>query len=354
MTAALECEALTVAFSAAVVLDRVDLVVAPGEVVAVLGPSGSGKTTLLSTVAGFVAPRAGRVLLAGRLASSPRRSLPPESRDVAMVFQHYALWPHLSAVDTVAYPLRRRGQAAPEARRQALQLLDRMGVAELAGRRPAEMSGGQQQRVGLARALARSPSLYLFDEPTAHLDTALRGVLQDEMTDRRRADGSTALYATHDAAEALAVADRVALLRGGRLAQVGAPAEVYEQPADLWAAHLTGPASVLAVQAEGVTDGRVALTVSGERLRVVGGRAPGGGEDVVLVRPEWAALGGSLPAEVDQVRYRGPHTDYRLATAAGSIDVRHPGTPAARAGDRVGWTLHRVWVARRATGSPGG
>jgi ABC-type Fe3+/spermidine/putrescine transport system ATPase subunit len=343
---ALRCSALTVAYTHEPVLVGVDLTVRADEVVAVLGPSGSGKSTLLACVAGFVAPRDGEVHLAGRLVASSEGSVPPESRDVGVVFQHYALWPHLSAVDTVAYPLRRRGVPAAEAHRQAAGLLERMGIGGLAARRPAQLSGGQQQRVGLARALARAASMYLFDEPTAHLDTALRAALQEEMTERRRAGGAAALYATHDAGEALAVADRVALLRAGHLVQVGTPTEVYEQPVDLWAARLTGPASVLTVPAEAVGEDKVVLTLGDETIRIGGGRAAGatGQAGTVLVRPEWAELGGPLPGTVRQTCYRGPHTDYRLDTPAGSIDIRQAGTPAARRGERVTWSLHRAWA----------
>ena len=186
---------------------------------------------------------------------------------MAMVFQNYALWPHLTALDTVAYPMRRRGVRRAQARREALEILARLHVADLADRHPAELSGGEQQRVGLGRALARDASLYLFDEPTAHLDTHVRGVFLEELLTRRRDSGAAALYATHDAEEALGVADRVALLAAGRVVQVGTPEEVYHRPVDLWAARLTGPASVLA--------------------------RPGG---TILVRPEWAAWRASAPA----------------------------------------------------------
>ena len=148
----------------------------------------------------------------------------------------------------MAYPMRRRGIAAAEAKAEARRILTLLHIGQLADRRPGELSGGEQQRVGLARALARQASLYLFDEPTAHLDTHVRGVFLDELVARRSATGAAALYATHDAEEALGLADRVALLNGGRLVQVGSPQEVYDQPVDLWAAQLTGPTSVLDVR----------------------------------------------------------------------------------------------------------
>lgn len=345
---ALECRGLTVAYDRQPVLVGVDLTVAQGEVVALLGPSGSGKTTLLATVAGFVHPSAGEVALDGDLVAVAGRSVPPEARHVGVVFQHYALWPHLTALETVAYPLRRAGVKADEARRRARALLELVEVAELADRRPASLSGGQQQRVGLARALARDAPLQLFDEPTAHLDAALRASLQDELAARRAETGAAALYATHDAEEALGVADRVALLRAGRVVQVGPPSEVYERPADRWVALLTGAASVLTAAVEPCGDGTVAVTIGDVASRVPGGAAPGvplpGRGVSVLLRPGWAHLGGDLPGVVRQVTYRGPHTDVRLDTPGGEVAARCPGPPQARPGDRVSWTVRRAWV----------
>lgn len=351
---AVECRNLRVAYGSEQALAGLNLLVEPHESVAVLGPSGSGKTTLLHTLAGFLQPAAGEVRIAGRTVASAGRSLPPEKRDVAVVFQNYALWPHLTAVETVAYPLRRGGLPPTQARRQALQLLERMGVAQLAGRRPAELSGGQQQRVGVARALARGPgALYLFDEPTAHLDTVLRATLQEELAQRRRATGAAAVYATHDAPEALAVADRVALLRAGVVVQAGASRVVYEQPVDLWAARLTGPASVLRVSIHRVLRDKLVLVLGTEGLTVRGGPddvAPGTVD--VIVRPEWTGLGGRLTGVVRHVSYRGPHTDYRLGTPAGEVDVREPGPPSADVDQEVTWSLHRVWVIAQKPTAP--
>jgi ABC-type Fe3+/spermidine/putrescine transport system ATPase subunit len=314
---ALACRALGVAYGRHPVLRGVDLDVEAGEVVAVLGPSGSGKTTLLSAVAGFIRPAAGEIVLSGRPVADASRSDPPERRDVGMVFQHYALWPHLTALEIVAYPLRRAGRTRAEAIRRATDLLERLAIGPLARRRPAELSGGEQQRVGLARALAREASLFLFDEPTAHLDSQLRVVFQDEVAERRRETGAAALYATHDAAEALAIADRVVLLRDGAIAQRGTPTEIYERPLDVWAARLTGPASV---------------------VRVPGDDAPS------IVRPEWVVVGdGDVPAEVTAVRFRGPHTDYSLETALGSIVGRRQGPPQLQIGQRTSVTLRRTW-----------
>ena len=316
----LELDGLTVTYGSVTALDRVSLVVRLGEVVALLGPSGSGKSTLLNAVAGFLAPSAGAIRMRQRVVADASRAEPPERRDVGVVFQSFALWPHLSAVDTVAYPLRRRGQARAEARAEARRILTLLHIGGLAERRPAELSGGEQQRVGLARALARQASLYLFDEPTAHLDTHVRGVFLDELVARRSATGAAALYATHDAEEALGLADRVALLNCGRLVQVGTPQEVYDRPVDLWAAQLTGPTSVLDLPEEG--------------------RA--------LIRPGWAHLGGDRAGRVEAVRFLGPHSDYQLSTDLGQLLVRQPGPPQHVVGVEVTWSLDRIWRLRSA------
>jgi ABC-type Fe3+/spermidine/putrescine transport system ATPase subunit len=235
-----------------------------------------------------------------------------------MVFQGYALWPHMTALETVAYPLRRRGVSASEARRRAQELLEGVGIGRLAGRRPAELSGGEQQRVGLCRALARDPDLYLFDEPTAHLDSALRADLQGQLTGQRQGSKAAALYATHDVSEALAVADRVALLRDGGLVQVGTPVDIYERPVDLWAAQLTGAASLLSVTVERVDGGALTLSVGGQSV-VVQSSGPGGSGSRASApaRPETGArtVGAfrgpaCRPSRTDLV----PRPPYRLPT----------------------------------------
>ena len=317
-----EAQGVDVRYGETVAVRGLDLVVERGETVALLGPSGSGKTTLLYALAGFLPLSAGEIHLQGRLASSTAVSAPPEQRPIAMVFQHYGLWPHMDALQTVAYPLRRAGEGRATAEARAQELLDQMRLGQLAGRRPAELSGGEQQRVGLARALARRPAVYLLDEPTAHLDTVLKADLQAELATRMHADGAAAVHATHDVEEALAVADRVVLMRDGEVVQAARPADIEARPADEWAAQLTGPASFVeaAFQADG---------------------ADGAGR--YLVRPDWLRFGGPLDTRVADVRYRGTHTDYRLATAVGEVLLREPGPPRFAAGDETGVTIERVW-----------
>ena len=312
----------------------VDLLVQPGETLVLLGPSGSGKTTLLYALAGFLGLTEGRIELAGQLVASGDRTVPPEKRPVAMVFQHYGLWPHLDALETVAYPMRRAGVATAEARRRAAELLEQLRIGDLAGRRPAQLSGGEQQRVGLARALARRPAVYLLDEPTAHLDGALKGELQSEMVTRLHADGAAAVHATHDVEEALAVADRVALLRDGRIVQVGEPTEVYARPVDDWAAALTGPASFIGAEVVGL---------GGSGLRGDGSDSATHAAGRFLVRPDWLRFDGPLPVTVNEVRYRGTHTDYRLSIPGGEVLLREPGQPRFAIGAEASCRVERVW-----------
>ena len=346
---AAELRGLAVGYGERLVIDGLDLTVARGEMVVLLGPSGSGKTTILAAVAGFVPVRGGEIRIAGRTVATPSRHDPPERRDVAVVFQGAALWPHLSAADTVAYPIRRRGTGPRDADREARTILGRLGIEDLAGRRPAELSGGEQQRVGLGRALARGAALHLLDEPTAHLDGPLRDRLLDEIAATRRESGAAGLYATHDTGEALAIADRVALVRAGRIVQAGSPTEVYEAPIDTWAARLTGPASEIEAVLVGFGSGSAGfggelaeLDVGGVRIRSrIDGAALGPGPARLLIRPDWAALGGSLPGRVGAVRFRGSHTDVDLDTPAGAVTIRRPGPTSVGVGDTPGWSLAR-------------
>ncbi len=365
---AVSCRGLTIAYGPTTVVFDLDLDVARGEMLALLGPSGCGKTTILSALAGFLPIAAGEIRIGGRVVADARRHVPPDRRDVGVVFQGYALWPHLDALDTVAYPYRRRGLGAAEARRRAGAILELLGIARLASRRPAELSGGEQQRVGLGRALAREASVYLFDEPTAHLDATLRDRLQLEIAGHRRRTGAAAVYATHDTAEALAIADRVALLRAGRLVQEGTPTDVYERPVDLWAARLTGLASIVDLTLEGDADAdagpgdpggpadavRAVVAGTAQAPRLSTGRRIAGGPLRAIVRPDWVRLGGPIPGRVETVAFRGAHTDYRLATPAGSIDLRAGGPPTVAVGEVVGWSLDRAWIPVAPLSSLGG
>ena len=346
MTPVLECRELRLAYDDTEVLCGVDLKVTPGERVAIIGPSGSGKTSLLYAIAGFVVPRSGEIWLDGAPVSTPGHLVAPEHRALAMVFQQYALWPHMSALETTAFPMLRHGTPPDAARREALELLNDLGVGALAGRRPAALSGGEQQRVGIARALARGARLILLDEPTSHLDAPLRAGLVADLIERQRASGAAAAWATHALSEAQAVADRVAVRAGGRIVQAGTPRALYESPVDLPTARLAGAASVLELDVQG-TAGREADVRVGDQVRTIQLESAARlttGRHRVMVRPDWAELGGGLTASVEAVWYRGAATDYRLATPAGQLELRAPGPPAAAVGDALTWDLRRGWV----------
>lgn len=337
MAPVLECRAVSVDYGSVRAVTGIHLTVEAGETLAVLGPSGAGKTTLVHAVAGFVPLADGAILMGGAVVADGSGGLPPDKRRVGVVFQNYALWPHLDALDNVAYPLRRAGAGRREARLEAAALMERLGLRDLESRRPAQLSGGQQQRVGLARALARRASLFLFDEPTAHLDASVRRVVQAEIARVRRTSGAAAIYSSHDAGEALAIADRVALLRDGVLVQIGTPSEVYERPVDEWAARLTGPVAVLDAESDGSS-----VRVGGTAVEIAG-RSPRPGPVRLLVRPDWASLGGPVAGTVEEVMFRGPHTDYRVRTVAGVLEVRIPGTPRLGVGAMAGWSIDRAW-----------
>jgi ABC-type sugar transport system ATPase subunit len=307
----LRCVSLDVAYGGAPVLHNVSLDVGPGQLVALLGASGSGKSTLLHAIAGLVELSAGEIWIGGQQVADSSHHSPPEVRDVGMVFQNFALWPHLRVIDTVAYPLRRRGRSRQDARTAAHELLEGLGIGHIAEQRPAELSGGEQQRVGLARALAREARLYLLDEPTAHLDTHLRSAFQHSVLARRSDSGAAIMYATHDAAEALAIADQVAVIEDGRLIQLGTPAEIYAKPVNAGAAALSGPYSVLSPH--------------------------------LLVRPDWVTEGGPLQGTVRLVAFRGAHTDYHVDLDGQSLMLQLPGTPRYAAGDVISFTVRRMW-----------
>ena len=250
-------------------LDGIDLEVREGEFLALLGGSGSGKSTLLRLVAGFETPDAGEISIAGR----DMAGLPPRSRPCAMMFQSYALFPHMSVAENVGYGLRRAGRHSDTRVRELLALV---GMEALGARRPAQLSGGQQQRVALARALARQPPLLLLDEPLAALDAGLRAQTGAELRRLQRETGTSFVMVTHDQAEALGLADRIAVLEAGRVAQIGPPREVYSRPSSRFVAEFLGAANILERP-----DGTFAL------------------------RPEQLRLGGALPARVTRVAFRG-------------------------------------------------
>lgn len=226
-------------------VNGIDLAISPGELVVLLGPSGCGKTTTLRMVAGFIQPDSGEIHLNGRLAASPRYMLPPEKRQLGMMFQNYAIWPHKSVFNNVAYGLQIAGEKAEFIRQRVNRMLEIVNLTGYAGRKPADLSGGQQQRVALARALVTEPSLLLLDEPLSNLDAAMRQVMRTELKALQERVGVTMLHVTHDQEEALVLADRIVVMNAGRIEQVGTPQQIWQQPQSRFVASFIGKANIL-------------------------------------------------------------------------------------------------------------
>jgi iron(III) transport system ATP-binding protein len=324
--AAVGIAGLSKSFGPHLVLDAVDLEVAPGEVVALLGPSGCGKTTLLRSVAGLERPDAGSVRVHGELLSGGTTWVPPERRQIGMVFQDWALFPHMTVAANVAYGLPRRAGGDRVARALAMVGLDGMG-----DRLPGTLSGGQQQRVALARALAPEPGVLLLDEPFSNLDTALRVQVRAEVRRLLTSLGVSAVFVTHDQTEAFVLGDRVAVMHGGRIAQIGSPADLYERPVTPWVAGFVGEANLLAGEASGPS----ASTPCGP----VALRAPASGAVSVLARPEDLRLATGTGGRVAVVEYHGHDTVYLVDLDGGvAVRVREAAAPRWSAGDIVAVT----------------
>ncbi|MGE5795025.1 MAG: ABC transporter ATP-binding protein, partial [Bacteroidota bacterium] len=248
--AAIALERVSKRFGATVVADDLSLEIADGEFFVFLGPSGCGKSTLLHLVAGVEPPSSGRI----RIGGTDVTDLPPQKRDVAMVFQAYALYPHLDVAGNLAFPLRNRGLGRRAARAAAERVAAALGLTPLLDKHPRQLSGGQRQRVALGRALVRRPAAFLMDEPLSNLDAALRIEIREEIKRVHQAHRITAVYVTHDQEEALTMSDRIALMRNGRVEQLSGPREMYEQPVSRYVADFIGETNLL--EAKVVPDGR--------------------------------------------------------------------------------------------------
>jgi len=327
-------------FGATIALGGVDLEVRKGEMLTLLGPSGSGKTTLLKVIAGFEIPDEGEVFLAGRNVTLA----PPARRDVGMVFQNYALFPHMTVAQNIAFPLEMRKVPRAERDRRVADALALVDLPAHGGRLPRELSGGQQQRVALARAVVFGPSLLLLDEPFGALDRKLREQMQLEVRRLQRRLELTAVFVTHDQEEALILSDRIAVMEAGRLSQLGSPQEIYGRPANRFVADFIGESNLF--RARVVADGHAELE-SGLRIPLPDG-APGPGSDIGLLlrpeRPKRAADGNALfDGRIVEIVYLGETVKYRIEDAGGvQLIVRWPYAgrePPLAHGDalRVGW-----------------
>jgi multiple sugar transport system ATP-binding protein len=311
-------------------VDAVDLDVAHGEFMVLLGPSGCGKSTTLRMVAGLESITDGELAIDGRRVND----VPAKDRDIAMVFQSYALYPHMSVRDNLAFGLRRRGIAAKEIDRRVRDVAATLGLAELLKRKPHALSGGQRQRVALGRAIVRDPKVFLFDEPLSNLDAALRVGMRGELIKLHHRLGATMLYVTHDQVEAMTMGDRICIMNGGKVVQIGRPLDVYRDPADTFVAGFLGspPTNLLPARFDGER-----LAVGAAVLPRV--RRNGAAEQVIFgIRPEDIAIGDAgahVQAEVLAVEPLGAETivRFRVPGIAQDVLVRGPRTVAAKVGD---------------------
>jgi iron(III) transport system ATP-binding protein len=319
------------------VLDDISLSVQDGEVFFLLGPSGCGKTTLLRLVAGFVAPDRGRV----RFDAEDVTDVPTERRALGMVFQNYALWPHLTVAGNVSFPLEMQKVGAVERRQRVEEALAQVELADLGERRISELSGGQQQRVALARAIVVRPRVLLLDEPLSNLDARLRTAMRAEIRRICKASGLTALYVTHDQAEALSTADRIALLSGGRIAQVGTPRQLYQAPSSRVVAAFVGEANLISAVVAGAT---LRTAIGTLRTRDLPATARDGAQVTLCLRPERVRFvsledqrENRIEARIEEAGYLGASGLWRLAVGASStpLMVSEPCPPQRKVGDTV-------------------
>jgi multiple sugar transport system ATP-binding protein len=345
--AVVRLENITKRFGTTIAVDDVSLTIGDGEFMVLLGPSGCGKSTTLRMIAGLEAISSGTLTIDDRVMNA----IPARDRDIAMVFQSYALYPHMNVRDNLAFGLRRRGLPRQEIDARVTRVAETLELSQLLHRKPHALSGGQRQRVALGRAVVRDPKVFLFDEPLSNLDAALRTRTRAELMRQYRQLGATMIYVTHDQVEAMTMGTRICVMNEGRVAQVGAPLEVYRNPADTFVAAFIGsPAmNLLPAEIEGGSDAaRVRLL--GESFALPGHAAPdlaalGGRAAIFGIRPEEIRLAGPAPDGAQHARLRltatgvellGAETLLTLATAAGvELVARIAGTPRVRAGDEV-------------------
>ena len=338
---------VTKRFGSNLVVDELSLEIRDREFVTLLGPSGCGKTTTLRMIAGFLQPDAGEIRVAGRTISSAAYSVPPERRNMGMVFQNYAVWPHMTVFQNVAFGLEMKKVPRKEMQARVENMLDMVGLGGMGDRYPSQLSGGQQQRVALARALVVEPTILLLDEPLSNLDAKLREQMRFTLKDLQRRTGITFVYVTHDQAEAMAMSDRVAVIQHGKVQHYGPPLEVYKRPANRNVADFMGlvnllPGTVLQVDSAGKAQVRVSpdWTVcvrvppgvrAGDRLSVVA--RP---EDIEILPPGRAGEDPSLVlGRVTKITFLGNYTDYRVDVGGYEIRIQAPNTTEFGEGEKV-------------------
>ena len=338
--ARLELAGLTKRYGAVTSVDRIDLTVEHAEFVCLLGPSGCGKTTTLRMIAGFLEPDAGGIVVGGQRMSAPGFVVPPERRSMSMLFQSYAIWPHMTVRENVAYGLKMQRVPLPERRARTDAMLEATRLDGLAERYPGELSGGQQQRVALARALAPKPDILLLDEPLSNLDANLRAEMRFEIRRLHDEFKYTSIYVTHDQTEAMTMADRIVVMHAGRLEQIGTPTDVYEQPRSEFVARFLGGSNVL----KGRYLGDRRMEISGRTISVDQGDFVAPGEPMsvcikmhdveLLPNDAGSAEDNVLPAIVRKHAYLGSHRDY-IVDVGQDILITAPPHVEIPAGARV-------------------
>ena len=317
------------------------LVIEPGEFVTLLGPSGCGKTTTLRMIAGFESPDEGEIYLGDEAINA----LTPNKRDTAMVFQSYALLPHYNVFDNVAYGLKLRHVPKEDIRERVMKILDLVELTGMEGRMTNQLSGGQQQRVALARALVIEPSVLLFDEPLSNLDAKLRVTMRTEIRRIQQEVGITAIYVTHDQSEAMALSDRIIIMRSGVVEQIGSPQEIYYHPVNEFVADFIGEANFLKGRLEALSDNRAQLNVSGDICHAA--PVPGmevGKDYTIVLRPEAASLAeeGGLPCEVVLSCFMGSYQNYHVKVGDTLVKLTDP-NPKNKRIYKVGERCHLVF-----------
>ncbi len=341
---ALRLEGVRKDFGGFVAVDGIDFNLDSGELVAFLGPSGCGKTTTLRMIGGLEHPTGGQIVLGDRVIAAPGASVPPEQRDMGMVFQSYALWPHMSVAQNISYGLRKRRRPKAEIDARVEQLLKFVEMVGYEKRLPSELSGGQQQRVSVARALATEPKIVLFDEPLSNLDATLRETMRFELRRIHQETGLTGIYVTHSQEEAFALGDRVAVMRKGRIEQVASPTELYEKPANEFVARFVGLANILEGDLVHVAGdaGRVRLDSGKEIAATLFRSVPSGSRVRVMIRPEnmrISAGGGEgtnrFEGTIEDVVFSGAMIDCFVQSAEGTLRVQKLGGARPAPGDAI-------------------
>jgi iron(III) transport system ATP-binding protein len=312
-------ENVTKRFGRTLAVDQVSLQIEPGELVTLLGPSGCGKTTTLRIVAGLETATDGRVFIG----ETEVTRLPPNARDVTMMFQSYALFPHLTVFENVAYGLRVLRWPETKIKQSVQEVLELVGMPGMEGRNPSALSGGQQQRVALARSLVLHPKVLLFDEPLSNLDAKLRKRMREEIRLLQQRLGITAIYVTHDQAEALAISDRIVVMDRGRISEIGTPLDLYHAPGNRFVAEFIGEANFLPATVETVSEGWASVKIGPQSLRIRSRPVPPG-PVTVLARPEAIRIrveGDGLAGTIEKVSYLGSSADYTVETTLGAVLV---------------------------------